>query len=233
MINDFTIIIQGRCELEQLQLWIDNYSDWNVVVSTWNDFDLDIKFPQNWKIIKSEYPPFDFHCQNLEKQVVSTLNALKEVNTEYVVKVRGDEYYSKLELVYNKMKEVHPKVLCSSIFFRPLWLYPFHISDHLICSTKQNIKIMFEKCLEMLSKVKKFNNSPETHLGFSFVAGKENLDLFDLEKYLDRNEELMKKWYHIIDINELQPYIATESNIDGRIYYRNNYGNGSHNIKEL
>lgn len=233
MINDFTIIIQGRCELEQLQLWIDNYSDWNVVVSTWNDFDLDIKFPQNWKIIKSDYPPFDFHCQNLEKQVVSTLNALKEVNTEYVVKLRGDEYYSKLELVYNKMKQVHPKVLCSSVFFRPLWLYPFHISDHLICSTKENIKIMFEKCLEMLLKVRKFNNSPETHLGFSFVAGKENLDLFDLEKYLDRNEELMKKWYHIIDINELQPYIATESNIDGRIYYRNNYGNGSHNIKEL
>lgn len=233
MINDFTIVIQGRCELEQLQLWIDNYSDWNVVLSTWNDFDLDVKFPESWKIVKSDYPSFSFDMQNLEKQLISTINGLKEVNTKYVIKVRGDEYYSNLELVYNKMIEVYPKVLCSSVFFRPLWLYPFHISDHFICSTLENIKLMFEKCLEMLLNVRKFNNSPETHLGFSFIAGKENLDLFDLGKYLNRNEELMKKWYSVIDINELQPYIATESNIDSRIYYRNNYGYGGHNIKEL
>lgn len=233
MINDFTIVIQGRCELEQLQLWIDNYSDWNVVLSTWNDFDLDVKFPQNWKIIKSEYPSFSFDMQNLEKQLISTINGLKQVNTKYVIKVRGDEYYSNLELVYNKMIEVYPKVLCSSVFFRPLYLYPFHISDHFICSTTENVKLMFEKCLEMLSVVRKFNNSPETHLGFSFIAGKENLNLFDLGKYLDRNEELMKKWYQIIDINELQPYTATQSNVDGRIYYKNNYGGGNHHINEL
>jgi hypothetical protein len=233
MINDFTIVIQGRCELEQLQLWIDNYSDWNVVLSTWNDFDLNVKFPKNWKIVKSEYPTFTFDCQNLEKQVVSTLTGLKEVNTEYVIKVRGDEYFSKLDLVYKIMKQNLPKVLCSSVCFRPLWLYPFHISDHFICSTTKNIKLMFEKCLEMLSNVNKFNNCPETHLGFSFIAGKENLNLFNLENYLDRNEELMKKWYQIIDINELQPYIVTESNIDSRIYYRDNYGYSNHHIKEL
>ena len=233
MLNDFTILIQGRCEIEQLQLWIDNYSEWNVILSTWNDFNFDLKFPANWKVIKSEYPTFNYDLQNLEKQLISTINGLKEVNTEYVIKVRGDEYYSNIELVYNRMKEVYPKVLCSSVFFRPLWLYPFHISDHFICSTTENIKLMFESCLEMFKVVRKYNNNPETHLGFAFIAAKENLNLYDLGIYLDRNEELMKKWYHIIDINELKPYIATESNINGRIYYRDNYGYGAHHLKEL
>ena len=159
MINDFTIVIQGRCEKEQIQLWIDNYSEWNVIVSTWNDFDLDIKFPQNWKIVKSEYPTFTFDCQNLEKQVVSTLTGLKEVNTEYVIKVRGDEYFSKLDLVYKRMKQNLPKVLCSSLFFRPLWLYHFHISDHFICCKTEDLKLMFEKCLELFSNVTRFNRS--------------------------------------------------------------------------
>ncbi|NBU82339.1 MAG: hypothetical protein EBS55_11900, partial [Flavobacteriaceae bacterium] len=101
------------------------------------------------------------------------------------------------------------------------------------CCKTEDLKLMFEKCLELFSNVTRFNRSPEVHLGFSFVAGKENLNLFDIGKYLDRNEELMKKWFSIIDINELQPYIATESTPEGRIYYRDNYGGGNHHIKEL
>ena len=56
MINDLTIILQGRCEVEPIKLWIENYSEWNVIISTWIDSDLPFDFPHNWKIIKSEYP---------------------------------------------------------------------------------------------------------------------------------------------------------------------------------
>ena len=44
---------------------------------------------------------------------------------------------------------------------------------------------------------------------------------------------MIKKWYSIFDINELKPYIFTQSSTDGRIYYRDNYGYGNHHIKEL
>jgi hypothetical protein len=233
MIKDLTILIQGRCEQEQIQLWIDNYSDWNVIVSTWIDYDLNLDFPNNWKVIKSEYPKRFADMQNIDLQLVSTLNGLKEVQTEYVIKVRGDEFFSNLVLVYNRMKEVYPKVLVSSIFFRPLGLYLYHISDHFMCSTTENIKLMFEKTYDLLTNHVKFNNSPESHLGFSFIAGKENWDLYGCDKYELVNDDMMRKWYSIFDVNELNPYIISQSSPEGRIYYRDNYGYGSHNIIEL
>jgi hypothetical protein len=231
MIKDLTILIQGRCEREQIKLWIDNYSDWNVIVSSW--IDNDFQFPSNWKVIKSEYPKRFADMQNIDLQITSTLNGLEFVETEYVVKVRGDEFYSNMELVYNRMKENTNKILCSSIFFRPLWLYPFHISDHILCSTTENVNLMFDTCLDILKSVGKYNNCPETHLGFAYIASKENLDRYDLHTYIDRNDELMQKWYSIIDINELKPYIATQSAEGGRIYYKDDYGGGSHAIDKL
>jgi hypothetical protein len=232
MIEDLTIVIQGRCEEEQMQLWIDNYSDWNVIVSTWIDYDLNLNFPNNWKIIKSEYPKRFADMQNIDLQIVSTLNGLKEVKTDYVLKVRGDEFFSNLGLVYNRMKEVHPKVLVSSIFFRPLGLYLYHISDHFICSTTENIKLMFEKTYDLLTNHIKFNNCPESHFGFSFIAGKENWTLYNVDKYIDVNDDMIKKWYSIFDVNELKPYIISQSTETGRTYYTD-YGYNGHNIKEL
>jgi len=233
MIEDLTIVIQGRCEEEQLKLWIDNYSEWNVVLSTWIDFNFDLDFPKKWKIIKSQYPIRFVDMQNIDLQIVSTLNGLKEVNTQYAIKVRGDEFFSNLELVYDKMKEVYPKVLVSSIFFRPLGLYLYHISDHFICSTTENLKLMFEKTYDLLNNHTKFNNSPESHLGFSFIAGKENWDLYSIHKYESINDNMMRKWYSIFEVNELKPYIITENNSGNRIYYRDNYGYGFHDINEI
>ena len=233
MIEDLTIVIQGRYEKEQMQLWIENYSDWNVIVSTWIDCDFNLHFPKNWNIIKSEYPKRFADMQNIDLQLVSTLNGLKEVKTEYTIKVRGDEFFSKLELVYYKMKEVHPKVLVSSIFFRPLGLYLYHISDHFICSTSENLKIMFEKTYDLLTNHCKFNPSPESHLGFSFICAKENWDLYGIDKYESFNDDMIRKWYSIFEVNQLKPYIISQSSPEGRIYYRDNYGYGSHHIYEL
>ena len=90
MIDDLTIIIQGRHEVEQMKLWISNYSNWNVILSVWEDFDMDDDIPSNWKLIKSKYPErFAEWCQNIDLQIVSTRNALVEVNTKYVIKVRA------------------------------------------------------------------------------------------------------------------------------------------------
>jgi hypothetical protein len=233
MIKDLTILIQGRCEEEQIQLWIDNYSDWNVIISTWIDYNLNLNFPNNWKIIKSEYPNRFVDMQNIDLQLVSTLNGLKEVQTEYAIKVRGDEFFSNLDLVYNRMKEVHPKILVSSIFFRPLGLYLYHISDHFICSTAENIKLMFESTYNFLLNYAKFNNSPESHFGFCFIHSKENWTSYNVDNYIDINDDMIKKWYSIFDVNYLKPYIISQSTEEGRIYYRDNYGYNGHSIKEL
>jgi hypothetical protein len=235
MMEDVTIVIQGRCELEQMNLWISNYSNWNVILSVWDDFNIDVNIPSNWKLIKSEYPiRFADWCQNVDLQIVSTLAGLKEVTTKYVIKVRADEYYSGLDKVYNRAKEVYPKVVCSSIFFRPLYLYPFHISDHIIASTTDHLKIMFEKTYDNFTKGIRINSAPESHLGYGFLSTMENWDINKMGYQADNlSEEAMRKWFNIFDVNELTPFIATENSPDGRIYYRDSFGYGSHNIKEI
>jgi hypothetical protein len=70
-------------------------------------------------------------------------------------------------------------------------------------------------------------------LGFSYIASKENFDRYNLHTYIDKNDVLMKKWYSIIDINELKPYIATQSSEGGRLYYKDDYGHCSHAIDTL
>ena len=47
MINDLTILIQGRCEIEQIKRWIENYKDINIILSTWDDVNLNLEFPSN------------------------------------------------------------------------------------------------------------------------------------------------------------------------------------------
>ena len=233
MIQDLTLLIQGKIQEEQLKLWIKNYSDWNVVISTWNDFNIEVNLPNNWKLIKSDYPEKYVDMQNIHLQIASTLNGISNINTKYVMKVRGDEFFSSLENLYHKMKQIHPKVLVSSIFFRPLGLYPFHISDHIICTTTDNLKIMFERTYKMLKDEGRINNSPESHFGFSFISVMENWRTYDIANYIHLNDVMIKKWFDIYDVNNLKPYIITESNNGERIYYRDNYGYNAHNIKEL
>lgn len=226
MISDLTIILQGRCENETIKLWIENYSEWNVIISTWIDNDIPFSLPKNWKLIKSDYPKRYGNFQNVDYQITSTLNGLSEVKTKYVLKARLDEYWSSIDIVYNKMKSDENKVLCSSIFFRPLGLYAYHISDHILCSTTDNLKTMFNGAYDLLIKDIRLTNCPETILGGGFVFSKENIDaakqFTNLHLYSDM---YLKKWFHIIDVNELKPYIATQSTSDGRIYFYDNYDN--------
>jgi hypothetical protein len=226
MIKDLTIILQGRCEVEPIKLWIENYSDWNVIISTWIDSEVPFDFPHNWKIIKSEYPERYGNFQNLDYQITSTLNGLQEVKTKYVVKLRADEYWSNMELVYNRMKTDETKILCGSMFFRKLGLYPYHISDHIICGTTENIKIMFDSAYDNLIKGIRLNNCSETILGSGFVFAKENINVLKEYNTLHLHSDMyLKKWFHIIDVNELKPYIATQLSATHRLYFYSNYDN--------
>lgn len=239
--KDLTIIIQGRCEDEQLNLWFKNYSNYKVVISTWSDYVIPFEIPSNWKVIKVDGVDFDFVAkgcmQNLEYQITSTLNGLSLVDTKYAIKVRGDEYISSIEKIYEKIKLDEEKIVCSSIWFRaPSGPYPFHISDHIIAGTTDNLKLMFGGTKENLINDTRDNNTPESNLGMAYVQKKENYsieDMFTICREINWTK-YMKKWYDIIDVNELKPYILTykaypnDKNpniVNGRFYYRDNFDN--------
>lgn len=214
--EDVTIIIQGKILPECYDFWIKNYKDCDVIISTWVDTQIDFKtLPENFIVVLSPYP-YDFGPQNLNLQLISTLNALKRVTTKYVIKLRGDEYYSNLQYIRNSILVDPNKIHTSSIFFRAWQYAEYHISDHIIAGTKENMMIMFKETKHNfdtgkvnVSKWKIDGNfhkwvtthAPEERITKSYLNIKEP---FRFEKVDGRI--LMSEHFNILDVELLQPY---------------------------
>jgi hypothetical protein len=302
--KDYTILLQGKINVETFNLWINNHKDSNVVVSIWEDEDLTkFKIPKGWKVIVNEYPIFRFREQaNLDYQIITTLKGLHHVNTNWVIKMRCDEYWSNIDKIYTKIKTEPEKLLSGSMYFRKWGLYKFHIGDKILGGTTENLKLMFESTLHNLQINLWDSYNPEGQLGLGYVMAKDSdiqinklnvdtkmksitkssqeiittinkatdnivtemvsmvtrelnywrpekvkwksildgmlrwrnilnecVNLIDLENSepID-DKKYLKKWFHIIDISELKPYIATRNfgpKDGGRKWYRNDFDN--------
>lgn len=302
--KDCTILLQGKINVETFNLWIENHKDSNVVVSIWEDEDLSkFKIPKGWQVIVNEYPIFRFREQaNLDYQIITTLKGLYHVNTNWVIKMRCDEYWSNIDKIYTKIKTEPEKILSGSMYFRKWGMLKFHIGDKILGGTTENLKLMFESTIHNLQIGLWNTTNPEGQLGLGYIMGKDsdiqinklNIDnkmksitksnheiiatfnnatdiivremvsmvtrelnyqkpekvkwksildgmlrwrdiinecvnLIDLENSepID-DKKYLKKWFHIIDINELKPYIATRNfgpNDGGRKWYRNDFDN--------
>lgn len=301
--REYTILLQGVINPKTFNLWIKNYSDYKVVVSIWEDEDLsDYQIPTNWKVVKNKYPLVRFRKEaNLDYQIITTLAGLSEVGSEWVIKMRTDEYYSNLDKVFKKMKASPEKIVSSSMFFRKYGMYKFHCSDKLLGGTTENLIGMFESTLHNLQMKLWEETIPESQLGLGYIMLRDsNIDIDDVnnkraelgEQFVEehgiklftdasniistemmnivtnefiknnndkidwenvtksvgrwkailgeclnvvnkhKNEYLddrpyMKKWFDIIDINELKPYIATRNFGDhrGRVWYNSDFDN--------
>lgn len=214
--EDVTIIIQGKLWDDCYDFWIKNYRDCPVILSTWIDTKIDLtKLPSNFIVLISPYPS-DFGPQNLNLQLISTLNALKRVTTKYVIKLRGDEYYSNLQYIRNSLLVEPDKIHTSPIFFRAWQYAEYHVSDHIIAGTTKNMLDMFESTKynfdtgkENISKWKvdgKFHkwvttHAPEERITKSYLR---KVDPLRFEKVDGRI--LMKEYFNILDIDLLHPY---------------------------
>lgn len=301
--REYTILLQGVINPKTFNLWIKNYSDYKVVVSIWEDEDLsDYQIPTNWKVVKNKYPLVRFRKEaNLDYQIITTLAGLSEVKSEWVIKMRTDEYYSNLDKVFKKMKANPEKIVSSSMFFRKYGLYKFHCSDKLLGGTVENLTIMYESTLHNLEMKLWEETVPESQLGLGYIMAKDStIDINDVnnkraelgEQFIEdkgikifttasntistemmnivtnefikndnnkidweyvtnsvgrwksilseclnvvnkhKNEYLddrpyMKKWFDIIDINQLKPYITTRNFGDhrGRVWYNSDFDN--------
>lgn len=214
--EDVTIIIQGRLLQETYDFAIRNYTNCPVIISTWVDNKISFKnLPNNFKIVLSQYPK-DFGDQNFHLQILSTLAGLQMVNTKYVIKMRGDEYWSNTHRIIESIKFNENKVWVSPIFFRAWQYAEYHISDHIIAGTTSNLDIMFSESKSIfdsgdlnLSKWKvdgKFHkwirtHAPEERITKAYLRAKAP-DKF--EKVDGR--VLMKEYFDILDIQILRPY---------------------------
>lgn len=311
MMENVTIILQGVVNSEAINLWKKHHSNSNVIISTWEDTEFDFEgsgftswLPKKWKLIKNQYPLIRFRPQaNLDYQIISTLKALEEVETKWVIKMRCDEYWSNIDKIFKMMRRNPNKLISGSMFFRKWGMYPFHCSDKILGGLADNIRLMYESTLHNLQTNLWDTNIPESQLGLGYVVGKERDDEFstlsvslntynklpeekqtvkavmnasgivinELSEILSKHltplegedvfdwglierkliytksvisdasimaENLvhskpiddkfyMKKWFEIIDVNELKPYIATRNFGDkrGRVWYKSNFDN--------
>jgi hypothetical protein len=215
--KDVTIIIQGKIEQESYNFWKENYKECNVIISTWVGCDIDmLNLPDNFIVILSQCP-LDKGDQNLNYQLVSTLNALNAVKTKYVIKQRGDAYFSNFEYIRASIETNKNKIWTSPIFFRAWQFAEYHISDHIIAGTVENIKLMFESTKynfdnNKLNKSKwkhedgtfwKWGtvHSPEERLTRSYLYAKEpnRYEIID-------GRILMKEYFDILNLDILSPY---------------------------
>lgn len=214
--EDVTLIIQGRLLQDSYDFYTKNYTNCSVIISTWIDNEINFKnLPSNFIVLLSQYP-HDCGAQNLHLQIISTLNALERVTTKYVIKVRGDEYYTNLQYVANSIKVEPTKIHTSSIFFRAWQYAEYHISDHVMAGTIDNLKTMFRACKHTfdtgklnVSKWKKdgkffkyvTTHAPEERITKSYLLAKEPTKFEKVDGRI-----LMKEHFDILDIDLLKPY---------------------------
>ncbi len=214
--DDVTIIIQGKLEQDSYDFYTKKYDNCNVIISTWVGTSIDFsQLPKNFKVILSPLPN-QSGDQNINYQIISTLNALEMVTTKYVIKMRGDEYWSYPENIYQSIKSAPHKLWSSSVFFRAWQYAEYHISDHIMAGTTENLLILFRAAKRNydtnrlnVSKWKvdgKFHkyvktHAPEERLTKSYLEAKDPLRFEKVD-----GKFLMKEHFDILDIDLLKPY---------------------------
>ena len=214
--KDVTLIIQGRLYQDSYDFYIKNYTQCPVIISTWTDCKIDFSnIPNNFIVILAPLP-LDSGKQNINYQLISTLNALKRVTTPLVIKIRGDEYYSNIESIYNQIKMEQNKIHTASIFFRAWQFAEYHISDHIIAGTKERVMLMFKETKKNFDtgemNISKWKLEGKFHRWITTEAPEERitksyLNSIDPFRYdIIDGVILMKEHFDILDITKLFPY---------------------------
>jgi hypothetical protein len=216
-----TIVIQGKIEKECYDFYVENYKEFPVIISTWEGTISSLKIeniPKNFTIIENEIPE-EKGYQNFFLQLESTIAGLNKVNTEFVIKMRGDEYYSNIPYLLEKVKEFPELIHTCPVFFRRWNYYKLHISDHLIVGKTDYLKNMFTKAKNTkLNCDKKF--SPEQILTIEYLLSRGINTLIE-GKMNDKSKNVMKQYFSILDLEKLKDYRITTNTI--KKIYKNNF----------
>lgn len=208
--ENVTILIQGKVTQETYNFYVEKYPQYPIVVSTWSDNNLDLSyFPYNLQVVKAKLPTIKGE-QNMNYQFVSTINGLNCVQTEYVIKVRGDEYYSNIHTIEESIKSNPDKIWSAPIFFRHFKHFKYHISDHIIAGKTQELKFMFGAAKYAFDNNLIFHTKdgekytywePEINLTIAYLMAK-----YPNEFGTKSGPQLMVENFDIIDLQKLKPY---------------------------
>lgn len=238
--NKISLLIQGPINANSflaIKFYQETFDD--IIYSTYLDennyliknFNCEkIKFVYSNKNEKNIINP-----SNVFFQALTTLKGIENCQHDFIIKIRSDELYINIKNIIEHIN--YNKINFSNVFFRHFSFYPYHISDHIIAGNKNILKKSFSDivfyCKEKNS-TSLFDANPYKGLGQDYLINltpeqiisifllknldeKLNIDLHDTKQ----NIELFHKYFNIINIEKLRPYLISmrNENKQGRVYY--------------
>jgi hypothetical protein len=241
----YNILVQGPLNDTSLKRITEYQTYGHVVISYWNKADEKLSNANCFKklrefdnvtLVDGDEPnnktqkPIDKTCQaphtTFFKAITSQYNGLKACTQPYVIKMRSDENYTLRPLI-KRFEQDTSKIVFGNIFYKH---NAYHIGDHLFVGSTQvllqAIKQIYDfywgieerqEYWELLVE-KRVWNCAEIVLAKSILL---TLGL-NTDQILD--QEFVTKFIHqhfdIIDINELNPFIARYSS---KTEYKNKF----------
>jgi hypothetical protein len=215
--KDITFVIQGPANPISIKNINNLLNFGNVIISCYEKDNIEkFNISSEVKIIKNSFPenhPFLhplINSQNGFLQAYTTLSGLKNVETEFAIKMRGDESFEDFSFFISKMKENPEKYTTVNFFFRKDSYCKFHPCDHLFGSKTELLKKTFE--ILFYKNIKIVNIPIECKIFLSFLEAKKIL--LDFEK----SKELTKENSQIVNLRKMKNFTLS-------VNCKNNYKN--------
>jgi hypothetical protein len=87
------------------------------------------------------------NVQNRYLQFLSSFIGVSNINTEFTIKFRSDEYYSNIYPIIDAVLQQPNKLITNDVFFRRSTYLRYHPSDHIMAGKTDKLKQLFDKML--------------------------------------------------------------------------------------
>jgi hypothetical protein len=174
---------------------------------------------------------------NMYYQSLSTYYGLLNVKTKFVIKFRCDEFYSDIQQLINNILLNENKVIISDVFIMNNYLFPFAISDHIICG-KTNLllksfnilNLYFESDNSIQEKFNILNNI--IIVTFEQLLGCIILIELGYKLYFDTSyiHDLMYNNFIVIKVSNLGNYIINSNIYNIHVKNDNSFNEGINSL---
>lgn len=197
-----TLMIRGPLAEDSRKFYGAFYEHIPKVFSVWKEHNQGIEYPES-VVVENEMPErFSVYDIDMELDVFATLEGLDRVKTEYVIRLKGDEWYSNLNVVAEAIKRQPEKVHVLPVFLKKWKAWPFHVSDHLIAGKTEIVKSMFQRCMINMKSGRQMDSGCWP-LPFQSMLAKGYLDF---RKGLAASKEDFKEFFSVLPLEELRYY---------------------------
>ena len=210
--KEATFIMQGPLVSDSIRTIRLLKSFGNVIVSCWNTDPPNLIQAAANESDKIAINPFiiekGYNFQNISYHITTSLNGLRECETELAVKVRADEYFTDATELIKSVKQNADKItVCNFLFKKGVILHP---SDHIFGGSKESLISMFEGALKSIKSYKKNQRVTMTELGIKEGCA---------YKYLTAESTFCLSWLKANNIDFLDNAVNM-SEVEVEHYYR-------------